>query len=77
MTDREQIAKILENAGIVFTISEESGEVSYGYQKAHAYDSSLEVEQSDKHIYNLGYSGFVTVFYFDEVGKLVCMGAWE
>jgi hypothetical protein len=77
VTDREQLAAILERAGVVFTIDEESGEVSYGYEKAHAHASMLRVEQSNEHERNLGYTDFVTIFYFDQAGALVCMGAWE
>jgi hypothetical protein len=77
MTDREQLAALLERAGVVFEISEEGGEVSYGYEKAHAHASTLTVEQSNEHERNLGYSGFITIFYFDQAGALVCMGAWE
>jgi hypothetical protein len=87
MTDREQIAAILDRAGVVFTTDEESGEVSYGYDKAHAYASTLTVEESHldrtrqpllrEHTRNIGYTGFMTIFYFDPAGMLVCMGAWE
>jgi hypothetical protein len=79
VTDREQIVAILDRAGVVFTTDDDphAGGAPYGYKKAHAHASTLTVEQSREHERNIGYSGFMTIFYFNEAGALVCMGAWE
>lgn len=63
MTDGETLIDLLDRAGIVWTAHEDGRGVG------------IQVE-SDTGPANLGYNGFVTIFYFED-GTLVSMGAWE
>lgn len=63
-SDRAVLSQMLTRAGIVW----------HDEPRPNEDQLVVEAKAGPK---NVGYSGFLTCFYFDQEGKLEQMGAWE
>jgi hypothetical protein len=69
VNDLETLKAMLDRAEIEFTTSDEGEFIHPNNPYINKGRRQLQVER--------GYTDFVTIFGFDESGKLVGMGAWE
>jgi hypothetical protein len=76
VTDRQALKTIFGRVGIVYEENDDPGELPTGYESRLPYNSVLTVTQGAGPL-NQGYTDFLTTFFFDAAGTLLCMGAWE